>query len=230
MQLTRIPAVFMLSAAVTMAAPAAAYAQRETEQVNKTAQIRADGELRLKNFSGRVTITGTNRADVSIHAVRSADRSRLDHIKLSVVETGSGVTIEANKKDPDWDERNDNVVQTDFDIEVPSDVSLDVEVFSSPVDVKGVRGRQRIHAFSGGVTIADAWGSLDVETFSGRIEAGLGNGVGGRLDFNSFSGSIDSDVPITYNSGSRRGLNGTIGAGGSNDYRFKTFSGNVRIR
>jgi hypothetical protein len=45
---------------------------QDTERVDRTVQIRAGGQLRLKNFSGRVTITGSRRGDVAIHAVRRA--------------------------------------------------------------------------------------------------------------------------------------------------------------
>jgi len=138
-----------------LAAPQAARAeQKETERVDRTVQIRAGGQLRLKNFSGRVTITGSNRADMAVHAVRRATRDRLEHIKLDIEETSAGVTIEANRKDRDWQDRDNNVVDTEFELEVPADVSLDVEVFSSDVEVKDVRGRQRVHTFSGGVELS----------------------------------------------------------------------------
>ena len=121
-------AVPALLGALLMALPAPARAteQRETERIDRTAQIRAGGQLRLKNFSGRVTITGSNRADMTIHAVRTATRDRLDHIKLDIQETSSGVTIEANRKDSDWRDRDNNVVETEFDIEVPADIDLDI--------------------------------------------------------------------------------------------------------
>jgi DUF4097 and DUF4098 domain-containing protein YvlB len=228
-RLSLIPAIALLG--ITMAAaPAAALEQRETERVDKTVPIPANGQLRLKNFSGRVTITGTNRADVSVHAVRRATRDRLDHIKLDIAQTGSGVTIEANKRDDSWGDHDNNVVDTEFDIEVPADVSLDVDVFSSSVNVKDVRGRERVHTFSGSIKVSDAWGSVDAETFSGGIEVGLAASAGGRVDFDSFSGSLQSDVPLTYHTASRRRLSGDIGSGGNNDYHFKTFSGDVRIR
>src|SRR3954470_13967593 len=98
MKFGQIPAIAVLSA-LTFAAPALASEQSETERVDRTVSIRAGGQLRLKNFSGRVTITGSNRADMVVHAVRRATRDRLDHIKLEITETGSGVSIEANKRD-----------------------------------------------------------------------------------------------------------------------------------
>lgn len=213
-----------------LVAPAAARAeQQETERIDRTAQIRAGGQLRLKNFSGRVTITGSNRADVAVHAVRRATRDRLDHIKLDIQETSAGVTIEANRRDSDWHERDNNVVDTDFDIEVPADIAVDVDVFSSDVSVRDVRGKQRVHTFSGAVDLSGADKDIDAETFSGEITVKLVQGASASVDFDSFSGSINTDVPMNYRSSGRRHVRAEIGAGGT-DYHFKTFSGDLRIR
>jgi len=221
-----------ISALAVIAAVTAtpAFAQTETERVDRTVAIRAGGQLRLNNFSGHVTITGTNRADMVLHAVRRATRDRLDHVKLEIVETGNGVSVDANKRDASWNDRKDgDVVDTDFEIEVPADVTLDVTVFSSDVQVRNVRGRQKVHTFSGDIKLDEVWGSVDADTFSGDIAVKLANGIGGHVDFDSFSGALKSDVPITYSGGSRRRMSGDI-AGGTNDYRFKTFSGDVTLR
>jgi DUF4097 and DUF4098 domain-containing protein YvlB len=215
-----------LVCAVALASPALA---KDTERVDRTVPIAANGKLQLKNFSGKVTITGTNRADVAVHAVRRADRDRLDHIRLEISQTGSGVLIEANKKDNGWQDRDNNVVETDFDIEVPADVSLDVHVFSSNVTVKDVRGSQKVKTFSGEVDVNGAWGSIDAETFSGDITVGLANSAGGHVNFDSFSGSLKSDPPMQMHSTSRRRFSADLGSG-NNDYHFKTFSGDVHIR
>lgn len=229
MRFGHISAIAILSA-MALAAPAVASAQTETERIDRTVPIRAGGQLRLKNFSGRVTITGSTRADVVVHAVRRASRDRLDHIKLQIVETGSGVSIDANKKDSGWTERDNNVVDTEFEIQVPVDVTLDVEVFSSGVIVKDVRGRQRLHTFSGRIDVGGAEGAIDAETFSGDIAVGMAQGTSASVDFDSFSGSLKSDVPMAVRSSSgRRRVRADIGSGGT-DYHFKTFSGDVRIR
>ena len=203
----RMPVIsgIALVCAVALASPALA---KDTERVDRTVPISANGKLQLKNFSGIVTITGTNRGDVAVHAVRRADRDRLNHIHLEISETGSGILIEANKKDDGWRDRDNNVVETDFDIEVPADVSLDVTVFSSNVQVKDVRGSQKIHTFSGEIDLSGTWASINAETFSGRIRSDFGvvkqpeYGPGSSLDAQvgdgdaqivakSFSGNVD---------------------------------------
>ena len=219
----------LAAAAVLLAAPA--FAQTETERVDRTVAIRAGGQLRLNNFSGHVTITGTSRADMVLHAVRRASRDRLDHVKLEITETSGGVTVEANKKDAYWRDRDNggDVVDTDFDIEVPADVSLELTVFSSNVQVRDVRGRQKVHSFSGEIRLDEVWASVDADTFSGDISVKLANGAGGHLDFDSFSGSLHSDQPMQMHSTSRRHFTANLGSG-NNDYHFKTFSGDVRIK
>jgi hypothetical protein len=219
MKFGHIPAIVVLGA-MTLATPAIASEQNETERVDRTVSIRPGGQLRLKNFSGRVVV----------HAVRRAPRERLDHIRLEITESGSGVSIEANKKDDNWRDRDNNVVDTEFEIQVPADIALDLEVFSSDVVVKDVRGRQRVHTFSGEIELGGADGAIDAETFSGDIAVNLVQGSSASVDFDSFSGSLKTDVPMTYrSSNSRRRIRGDIGSGGT-DYHFKTFSGDVRIR
>jgi len=228
MRMPLISAVVLFSAA-TLASPVLASPQEQTERVDRTVPIGANGRLLLKNFSGKVTIAGTNRGDVSVHAVRRADRARLDHIHLDIAQSGSDVTIDANRKDDDWREHDNNVVETEFEIEVPADISLNVSVFSSSVDVKDVRGSQRVHTFSGNIDLTGVWSSVDANTFSGDISVGLANATGGTVTFNTFSGSIHSDAPMQLHASSRRNFTATIGAG-SNEYNFKTFSGNITIK
>lgn len=226
--------------------------QKETEQVDRNFPLEPGGQLKLKNFSGRIHITGSNRTNVVVHAVRRATRDRLDHIHLDIQASASQVSIEANKKDDSWHERNDNVVETDFEIEVPQRTTLDVHAFSSDVHVESVDARQKVYTFSGTIRIDDASGPLEAETFSGEIKADLDGAAGpdvqmktfsgdievklassakGRIDFDSFSGSLDSNLPMIYRTGNRRRVRGELGSGGAtNELRFHTFSGDVRIR
>src|SRR5258708_29781408 len=220
-QFGQIPAMTILSV-LALAAPAVASEQHETEQVDRTVSIRAGGQLRLNNFSGKVTITGGNRSDIVVHAVRRAPRERLEHIRLEIVETGSGVSIEANKNDDSWREENNNVVETELDIQVPVDVSLNVNVFSSDVLVKDVRGDQRLHTFSGEIEVGGAEGELDAESFSGAIAISLVQSASASTDFDSFTGSLPSHLPLCYRSPSRRHVRGDIGSGGT-AYPLQTF-------
>ena len=215
---------------VALAAPAAA--QKETETIDRTLTLAADGTVRLKTFSGKVRITGTSGNQVVVHAVRRATRDRLNDIKLEITQSGSTVEIDANHRIVERD--NDNVVETDFEIQVPSRARLDIKTFSAPVTVVGVAGSQNIDGFSSDITVESKefgdGNDIDVNTFSGDIRVSLPESARGSVDFNTFSGRFESDLPVTLNNSSRRNFRGALNGGGSGDFRFKTFSGDVTIR
>jgi len=243
----------VLGLTVSIPALAGAREQKETEQVDRNYPFKPGGLLTLKNFSGRIHITGSDRANVAIHATRRATRERLANIHLDIRATDSEISIEANKRDASWREKNENVVETDFEIEVPQRITLDVHGFSSDIQIENIEGRQTLYSFSGTIRVDDSSGPLKVETFSGEIKASLERAAAdtpevqmktfsgdidlklapsshGRLDFDSFSGSLDTTVPMTYRSGGKRHVSGDLGGGGTNDLQFKTFSGDVRVR
>jgi DUF4097 and DUF4098 domain-containing protein YvlB len=222
---------------LTLAAPSALAAQKETETVDRTVAIGDHGRLKLRNFSGNVTITGTTGGDVIVHAVRRATRERLDNIKLEIDATGSSVSIEANRRNSTWHEKNENVVETTFDIKVPYGTQLDLYCFSGKLEIQGVTGDIEAETFSGRIEIdvaaAERVPAITAETFSGDIETRMPASASGNVRFNSFSGSVESDLPISMSR--RRGgwnadVDGQIGAGGGPTLRFKTFSGDLRIR
>ena len=217
-------------------------------------KFEAGGTVRVNSFSGRVTISGTDASEVVVEAMRRAPRSRLDRIKLDVHTEGSSrLVIETNRHDRSWWEfSGNNVVETDLDVKVPRRTNLDVSVFSAPVTIEGVEGSEKLNSFSARMTLNDVAGpvrahsfsgsilirekslendqSIDVNTFSGNVELRLPESARGTVMFNSFSGRLNSDMPLTLRSGgSRRALKAELGGGGGPTLNFKTFSGSVRI-
>jgi DUF4097 and DUF4098 domain-containing protein YvlB len=190
---------------------------------------------------------------VSIEAVRRGSRDRLDRITLDVQSSGSLVSIEANKRDETLFGRlrSDNVVETDLDIKAPSRTNLEVSVFSADVTVSNVTGRHDVHGFSADLRLADISGplrahtfngdvrvqlasserepELDIDTFSGDIEVRVPDEAKAGVSFNSFSGDLRSDVPITVWRSGRRTMRGNLNGGNGRALKLKTFSGDVRI-
>jgi len=225
---------FALILTLALAAPPLAQRDgpRETETVDKTLTMAPGGSLKLSTFSGKVRITGTSGNQLVVHAVRRATKDRLADIKLEITQTGSHVEIEANHRLVE--RRNDNVVDTDLEIQLPSNTTLDLKTFSAPITVTNVNARQNIDGFSSGIWIeAKEWtdgNDLDIHTFSGEITLRLPDNARGDIDFNSFSGEFQSDLPVTLTSSSRRNFRGALNGGGNTDFRLRTFSGGVSIR
>jgi hypothetical protein len=236
-----VTTTFALLLALILAGPAAAQSRRDrdddrgprdTETVDRTLPMPAGGTLRLKTFSGRVKITGGSGDQLVIHAIRRATRERLNDIKLEITQSGTTVEVDANHRLVE--RRNDNVVETDFEIQVPARTRLDIKTFSAPVTVIGVSASQNIDGFSSDIIIESTefgdGNNIDVNTFSGDVRLRLPENARGNIDFNSFSGRFESDLPVTLNSSSRRNFRGALNGGGAGDFRLKTFSGDVSIR
>ena len=245
------PAV-ALAATLLLAGVWTSAASDETERVSRTISLEPGGTVRLKSFSGRVTITGSDRRDVAVDAVRRADRDRLDRIKLDIHKDGDTVVIDANHRESwsFWTSHN-NVVETDFDIKVPRRTNLDLNVFSAPVTVVGVEGSHNVHTFSARVRLEDVAGpiqtktfsgpvevratawvdnqSVDIDTFSGDINLRLPDTARGTVTFNSFSGRFSSELPLVFRSSNRRSVKAELGSGDGGRLQFKTFSGSVHI-
>jgi hypothetical protein len=228
-----------------------AFGQQQTETFDETLTLSPGGTLRLKTFSGRVAITGTDGNQVVIRAVRRATAERLRDVRIEVAQQGDVIDIDANHRLVE--RRNDNVVETDFDIQVPAQTHLELRTFSAPVTVAGVRGELTVEGFSSRVRLSEVGGgavrvkthsgdvqieaprwndgdALNVTTFSGEVTLRLPESARGRLHFDTFSGRFNSDLPVTLSSASRRSFRGELNGGGRGDFRLKTFSGDVSIR
>lgn len=247
-------------AVALFALPVSAWAQKETETVDRTLAFPSGGTLKLNNFSGEVRITGGSGRNFVMKAVRRGYPDRLKEIQLTVETSGSTITVDANKRDRElerrrnWDrdsERNDNVIETSFEIQVPAGANLDINAFSSDVTISGVQGRQQLKTFSGDITATGSRATMSAESFSGNIEVDvtghgsspdveaetfsgtmrvrLADNARGDVDFNSFSGSFDSAYPVTLRSSSRRNVRAELPGGSGRSLRFKSFSGTLRI-
>jgi DUF4097 and DUF4098 domain-containing protein YvlB len=247
----RMLLIAAIATALLPALPGTAAAQRETERVDRTVRLPANGTVSLKNFSGEVRITGTSGNDVVIKAIRRAERPQLDGIELSITTSGSTVRIDANDRSADWDDRDNNVVDTEFDIQVPAGARLDVDVFSSNLTITGVTGDQDLKTFSGQIVVRGARGELNLKSFSGNVEADLSEAgnrpavqaetfsgdmrvrlaerAGGRVEFSGHNGSMESDIPLQVRSSGRRRTSADLPGGSGETLRFKTFSGELRI-
>ena len=223
----KTPFAFLI--ALVLAIPAGA--QTNTETVDKTLTMPAGGTLRVKTFSGKVRITSVSGDQVVVHAVRRAKQDRLDDIKLEITQNGNTIEVDANHRLVE--RRNDNVVETDLEIRVPSRTRLDIKTFSAPVTVIGVNADQNIDSFSSNIAVESTeWADhdLDINTFSGGVQLRLPASAKGNIDFNSFSGTFESDLPVTLSNSSRRNFRGSLNGGGHGDFKLKTFSGDVSIR
>jgi hypothetical protein len=208
---------------------------QESDTVTRSVAMPANGTLDLKTFSGRVLVIPTDGQQLTVTAVRHGSRYQLDHISLDVRAAGSTVYVDANhRRHDDW--WRDNVVDNELTVHVPQGTNLHITSFSAPVELDGVDAADiRAHTFSGKVDLhLVRWSArerIEVNTFSGHVTLRMPDSASAHVEFNSFSGRLDSEVPLTLQTASHRKLSAELGDGhGEGDIRLHTFSGGVKIQ
>ncbi len=226
----------------------------DTEHFNRSLKLSAGGTLRLRAFAGHVTISAADGDEVSVDAIRHGSRAWLDRTKLEMYAQGSTVVVRDDESVHsswwDWSWHH-SIGETDFEIKVPRKTNIDVNTFSAPVTVTGVEGSYTLHGFSSRIRLSDAAGSvrahtfsgtveihetrwmdsqtIDVDTFSGNVELRVPGDTRAAVTFSSFSGHLNSVLPLTMHSSSRKEIQAELGGGSNSRLRIKTFSGSLHI-
>lgn len=204
--------------------PSSGKAQSDDVTAPRNAVVSAAGAhvIRISARSGYLNVTGRpGLTQVRVTGVaRASSRRMLDEIKLQAERQGDEVLIKVIMPDSDhnlWDVfQGEHRQQLDLDIEVPTNIPLDVADGSGELKIRG----------TGPVALSDGSGDLELSGITGdvRINDGSGNvvlkGVGGDVEVDDGSGSIDADN-VTGNF--------TIGNDGSGSVDVSGVGGTMRI-
>ena len=145
-------------------------------------------------------------------------------------------------------------VDVDFEVRVPAGVDFVASSVSGDIEAEGLRSHVRANSVSGDIFVetsemvdantvsgtieatmgrADWRGDLEFRSVSGDIILTLPDDIDVEVEFQSLSGDIDSDFPITLRSRRNRwftgNVRGTIGDGGRS-LVAQTVSGDLRLR
>jgi len=237
-QLKSRGAVFAALIAMILAPSAYAVSGNNvTEEFHKTVPLNATGRVALENVNGNVEITGWDKNEVQIDAVKSArDQERLDEAKIEV--GGSGDVVRIRTRYPEGHSNNDPA-SVHYTLHVPTGAQLDkVNLVNGSLEIAQVRGEVDANLVNGKLKAHDLAGRADLSTVNGSSEIQyrtLANvsevkisAVNGSINLvlpsspnaefsaSTVNGSIKSDFPIQVESGFvGRRMTGTLGSGGT---------------
>jgi len=238
-----------LSVLVAIAFAVTASAQ-VTEEFHRTVPLSSDGRVSLENINGNVTVTGWERSEVQIDAVKKArDQQRLDEARIEVDASSDSVRIKT--KYPDH-HTNNNPATVTYELHVPRQARLDHmdlvngsltvsqvsgeingELVNGKTDIRDLSGRANISAVNG--TITANYKSLDnvkeirLKSVNGSINLGLPASPNAEVSVSTVNGGITTDYPLQVK-GKFMGhhLDGTLGSGGT-QIEISNVNGSVRI-
>ena len=141
-----------------------------TEEFHRTVPLSATGRVSLDNINGNVTITGWDRNEVQIDAVKKArDQERLNEARIEV-ETG-GDSVRIKTKYPDH-HTNNNPATVTYDVHVPRAARLDgINLVNGSLTVSGVTGEVDAGLVNGNADIHDLAGKAEISSVNGKINA-----------------------------------------------------------
>jgi DUF4097 and DUF4098 domain-containing protein YvlB len=237
-QLKARGAVFAALIAMILAPSAQALSGNNvTEEFHKTVSLNGNGRVSLENVNGNVEITGWDKNEVQIDAVKSArDQERLDEATIEVEGSGDAVRIRTHYPEG---RNNNNPASVHYTVHVPAGAQLDkvslvngsleVAQVNGEVNATLVNGKLKAHDLAGRAKLSTVNGSSDVEyrtlanvsevkisAVNGNINLILPASPNATVSASTISGNIKTDFPIQVESGfTGRRLSGTLGSGGT---------------
>lgn len=237
--------LLIAAAAAILAAPGFAV----DEVFQQTYPLPAGGAFQLQNVNGSVQVSGWERDEVEVYALKSARQSHRDlrRVNIEVQARADSITVQTHYPPDEGVE-----VSVEFHIRVPRRVELRrVATVNGAVRVFSVEGVGELRSVNGNIEVFDSAGRLSARTTNGnvrmelrRLDAGspltietvngsvviaLPPGTGAEIDLRSLNGDFRSELPLTLQGSlGPREVRGRLGPGGS-PLRIRTVNGGIRV-
>lgn len=225
----------LVAVALTAMAPAALAGS----SINERAAADPAGQVEISNISGSVAVTGWDRNEIEVTGELGDGTEKLEFSRAGQL---TRVKVILPK-------RSSHVESTDLIVKVPAGSSIAVNTVSADLNVRGVRGAQRLQSVSGDIHTAVVGEDLECKTVSGNVRV-TGSGqrslstvmtVSGDATLERLAGEINGntvsgDLTVSMGEASRSRLRSTSGnlvVNGklADDARldFESMSGDVRV-
>ena len=221
-----------------------------TEEFHKTVPITANGSISLENINGGVTITGWDRNEVQIDAVKSArDQQRLDEARIEVDVANDAVRIKTRYPDH---LANNNPASVRYELHVPRTARLsNINLVNGSLNVQQVSGEVHANLVNGSLHARDLAGRSELSTVNGSLQAefnslndvrqvelksvngsinlGLPPSPNAEIEANTVSGGITTSFPLQVKGHFvGHSISGTLGSGGTR-IEMSNVNGSIKI-
>jgi DUF4097 and DUF4098 domain-containing protein YvlB len=226
----------MLSGAILAMVLAAAAHAEVTQDFHRTVPLPANGRVSIDNMNGDVEISGWDRNEVEIDAVKTArDQQRLDDTRIEVDSSSNSVEITTHYQEHFF---NNNPASVHYTLHVPSKARIDrINLVNGSLTLQQLSGEIRANLVNGKLRASDLAGEGDLATVNGTIDANYSSlkdvreikikSVNGSINLtlpqspnaqvsaSAISGDITTDFPLTVKGHLvGKSLEGTLGSGG----------------
>jgi DUF4097 and DUF4098 domain-containing protein YvlB len=175
-----------------------------TEEFHRAYALTPDGRIELDNISGAVHISGWDRNEVKVDAVKYADtKERLDEAKIEVDSGKDYLSIRTKYRDHDntWNwGSHQNPASVEYTLTVPRTTRLDeIKLINGSLDITGVSGEVRASCINGRLEARNLAGRTHLSTVNGRLEARFDQLAGHEVELSSVNGPVELTIPSDSN-------------------------------
>ncbi len=173
----------------------------QTEEFHKTYPLAANGRVELRNINGGIKITGWDRNEVQVDAVKTGDSKQvLDEARIEVNASANSIDIRTRYPDDNENSRH-HAAKVEYTLHVPRTAQLDqIENINGGVSVQGVNGNIHISSVNGEVVAQDAKNDLKLASVNGRVR-GIMTTVSPsqNISLDCVNGSVELTLPSHSN-------------------------------
>jgi hypothetical protein len=163
-------------------------------ELDTTFAVNPNTVLGVRNHAGEIVVRTWNRNEVRIQASYSS------YDRVKIIQSDRSVKVQSET-------RHGHPEEVDFELTIPSGMTVDLWGFESDVSVDGVQNGVRVETLEGDIEITDCGGDITIHSVEGDMTV---TGSSGRLDANGtdggvmvvgfdgdiFAGSIDGDIRL----------------------------------
>ncbi len=229
---------------------AASASDQFTEEFHRTVPLSASGRVSLDNVNGGVTITGWDRNEVQIDAVKKANsQEKLAEARIEVDASSDSVRIRTRYPEG---HNNNNPATVTYELHVPRGARLDalnlvngsltVSQVSGDIHAELVNGSTSVHDLAGRAELSSVNGSInafyrslnnvqsiELKSVNGSVKLGLPASPNADVSVSTVNGGVSTDFPLTVQ-GKFMGhhIDGKLGNGGTR-IEISNVNGSVHI-
>lgn len=163
-------------------------------EFRQTYSLAPNGRVVIQNLYGDVSITGWDRDEVRVEAIkRSADPRHLDDARIVVDSSSGALSIRTQYAGSDAE----HPASVEYRITVPRGANLeDVKLINGGLSINGVTGPVKASSINGSIRAANLEGQADLSTINGQLEAGfLRISKQNPISLSSVNGPIHLSIP-----------------------------------
>ena len=206
--------------------------QDETERIEKSFPLNADGRVSVSNVNGSINVIAWDRNEVKLIAVKHADtKEHLADVDIKIDARPDYFSVESDygddrgwKTDSDRHWRNNDRVTVEYELTVPRAAMLnEIETVNGSVAVNDFSNMVKVSAVNGTVRAGNLRGTANLSTVNGEVFADFDRlAAGSKIALETVNGRVTLTIPSDASADVKaESLNGQI----TNDFGLENRKG-----